>query len=66
LSATDILTVAAVVAALLAVHWTLRDRGFEQSARNLSWPLAGLILAAMLTALLLFPGEERAFIYFEF
>jgi D-alanyl-lipoteichoic acid acyltransferase DltB (MBOAT superfamily) len=66
LSATDILTVAAVVAALLAVHWTLRDRGFEQSARNLSWPLAGLILAAMLIALLLSPGEERAFIYFEF
>jgi len=66
LSATDILTVAAVVVALLAVHWTLRDRGFEQTARSLSWPLAGLILAAMLIALLLSPGEERAFIYFEF
>ena len=66
LATADILKVATVVAALLAVHWILRDRGFEQAARGVPWPLAGLILAAMLIAMLLSPGEERAFIYFEF
>ena len=66
LSAAQILQVALVVAALLTVHWIMRDRGFEQTARSLSWPLTGLILAAMLIAILLSPGEERAFIYFEF
>jgi len=66
LSAAEVSQVALVVAALLAVHWTMRDSGFEQAARKLSWPLAGLILAAMLVAILLSPGEERAFIYFEF
>lgn len=66
LSATDILQVAMVIAALLAVHGFMRDRDFEQTARGLSWPLTGLILAAMLVAILLSPGEERAFIYFEF
>jgi hypothetical protein len=44
----------------------MRDRDFEQTARGLAWPLTGLILAAMLIAILLSPGEERAFIYFEF
>ena len=66
LSAAQILQVALVVVALLTAHWIMRDRGFEQTARSLSWPLTGLILAAMLIAILLSPGEERAFIYFEF
>ncbi len=66
LSVADILQVALVVGALLAVHGIMRDRDFEQTARSLSWPLTGLILAAMLIAILLSPGEERAFIYFEF
>lgn len=65
-STKEILQVALVIAALLAAHGFMRDRDFEQTARSLSWPLAGLILAAMLLAILLSPGEERAFIYFEF
>ena len=65
-SVTEIVQVALVIGALLAVHGLMRDRDFEQTARSLPWPLAGLILAAMLLAILLSPGEERAFIYFEF
>ena len=65
-SAAEILQVALVIGALLAVHGIMRDRDFEQTARGLAWPLTGLILAAMLIAILLSPGEERAFIYFEF
>ena len=56
----------AVVGALLAMHGIMRNRDFEETARRLSWPLTGLLLAAMLIAILLSPGEERAFIYFEF
>ena len=66
LSVADILQVALVVGALLTIHGIMRGRDFEQTARGLSWPLTGLILAAMLIAILLSPGEERAFIYFEF
>jgi alginate O-acetyltransferase complex protein AlgI len=66
LSVAEILQVALVVGALLAIHGIMRGRDFEQTARGLSWPLTGLILAAMLIAILLSPGEERAFIYFEF
>ena len=66
LSVAEILQVVLVVGALLAVHGIMRERDFEKTARSLSWPLIGLILAAMLIAILLSPGEERAFIYFEF
>ena len=66
ISATDIVQVALVTGALLALHGIMRDRDFEHTARGLHWALTGLILATMLIAILLSPGEERAFIYFEF
>ena len=66
LTTSEFLQVGLVIVSLLGAHWALRDKGFEQAARDLSWPLAGLVLAAMLAAILLSPGEERAFIYFEF
>jgi len=62
----EVLRVAAVIAGLLAIHWFMRDRSFEKTARALPWPLTGILLAIMLIAMLLSPGEERAFIYFEF
>lgn len=62
----EVLTVVAVIASLLATHWFMRNRSFESVFKGLSWPLAGLILGAMLVAIVLSPGEERDFIYFEF
>lgn len=62
----EVLTVVAVIASLLATHWYMRNRSFESVFRNFSWPVAGLILGAMLIAIVLSPGEERDFIYFEF
>lgn len=62
----EIFRVAAVMVGLLAVHWLMRDRSFEKTARSLPWPVTGMLLAIMLVAMLLSPGEERAFIYFEF
>ena len=62
----EVLTVVAVIASLLATHWFMRNRSFESVFKGLSWQVAGLILGAMLIAIVLSPGEERDFIYFEF
>ena len=62
----EVLTVVTVVVSLLATHWFMRDRSFESVFKGLSWPVVGLILGAMLIAIVLSPGEERDFIYFEF
>lgn len=62
----EALTVVTIIASLLATHWFMRNRSFDSVFRNLSWPVAGLILGAMLIAMVLSPGEERDFIYFEF
>lgn len=62
----EMLQVGIVTAGLLAVHWFMRNRDFETTARSLSWPAAAIILSVMILAIVLSPGEERAFIYFEF
>ena len=62
----DVSVVAAVMAALLGTHWFMRDKGFGSALKRLPWPALGLILGSMLIAILLSPGEERDFIYFEF
>lgn len=62
----QVLTVAAVLAALLGTHWFMRQREFGSMLKSLPWPVIALILASMLVAILVSPGEERDFIYFEF
>ena len=65
-SLSQVLTVLGVIAALLGTHWFMRKREFGSMLKSLPWPAIGLILAAMIVAILLSPGEERDFIYFEF
>lgn len=62
----QVLTVLAVIAALLGTHCYMRGREFGSMLKSLPWPVIGLILAAMLIAIVLSPGEERDFIYFDF
>ena len=66
LGGSEVLTVVVVIVSLLVTHWFMRDRSFESVFKGLSWPVVGLILGAMLIAIVLSPGEERDFIYFEF
>ncbi|MFT5502281.1 MAG: alginate O-acetyltransferase complex protein AlgI, partial [Woeseiaceae bacterium] len=66
LAGTEILQVGVVILGLLAVHWFMRNRDFENTVSKVSWPVAGIVLALMVLAIILSPGEERAFIYFEF
>ena len=65
-SGVDVLTVLLVIGALLAAHAFMRDRNFEDTVRQLPSPAIVLMIAAMLVAIVLAPGEERDFIYFEF
>lgn len=62
----QLFTVAGVLAALLGTHWFMRRREFGSMLKSLPWPVIGVLLATMLVAILLSPGEERDFIYFEF
>ena len=62
----EVLTVATIIGALLGTHWFMRNREFGSALKSLPWPAIALVLAAMLIAILLAPGEERDFIYFEF
>lgn len=62
----QVLTVLGVIAALLGTHWYMRQREFGSMLKSLPWPVIGLTLAAMIIAIVLSPGEERDFIYFEF
>ena len=62
----DVLVVLGVLAALLGTHWFMRNREFGSAIKRLPWPAIAAILAAMLIAIVLSPGEERDFIYFEF
>jgi alginate O-acetyltransferase complex protein AlgI len=62
----DIVTVIVVMSGLLAAHVFMRHRSFDKTLKSLPWPFLATLLAAMLLAILLSPGEERDFIYFEF
>ncbi len=58
----------AVVAllALVAVHWLFRERDIKQLFTRMHPLLLGLLLAIMLSMVVLSPGENHAFIYFQF
>jgi len=62
----DVLSVLAIIFATLIVHWKLRTTSLEDAAaRTPAW-LRGLALVAVVICLVLAPGEDRAFIYFQF
>ena len=66
LSQAECTRVLLVVAALFAVHWLLRESRLERVVERLPWWLTALGLAAAAISLLVTPGEDRAFIYFQF
>ncbi len=62
----DIFVTLSTTAAMLLIHWTLRNTTLEEAVDRLpSFVWVG-INAAMLTAIVMMPGEDRAFIYFQF
>lgn len=55
-----------VMAGLLAWHAAIRRVEIEAVYARLAWPARGLLVGLLLAAVLLSPGENRAFIYFQF
>ena len=58
--------VAAVTLGMLSGHWYLRGRTLESVWERVAPIGRAVILAVMLTAIVLSPGQDRAFIYFQF
>ena len=62
----DIVVTLTTMMGMLLAHWSLRNITLEQAVDRLpSFVWAG-VNTAMLSAIILMPGEERAFIYFQF
>ena len=66
LDADSILTTRVVLIALLVAHWSLRNSSLEDAVARCPWWMRALFLALMLIALVHTPGEDRAFLYFQF
>lgn len=52
--------------AVVAVHWLMRERNLRQICVKLPAPLLGLVLGVLLAMIVLSPGDNHAFIYFQF
>lgn len=62
----DILATFGVTGALLAAHWLLRDKTIEEYADRLPWWMISIAITVLLFLIATMPGEDRAFIYFQF
>jgi uncharacterized membrane protein len=54
------------MAAMLSLHWVIRDRSIEDVVTRTPWLVRSLALAAMLVTIVLMQEKDRAFIYFQF
>ncbi len=66
ISGADATIVASVIAAMLAVHWSMRDRTLENVVTRTPWWLVSVVWASMLAAIIVTQGGGNAFIYFQF
>lgn len=62
----EILLVMLVTGFVLSFQWLFRHRTIEDAARMMPWWLRAVMLAALALAITLTPGDDRAFIYFQF
>ena len=62
----DMAVVAGISATLICSHFVLRNCRMEVVVTKIPWPLRAAGIAAMWLTLALIPGDERAFIYFQF
>jgi hypothetical protein len=58
--------VSIAVGLLLMFQWILRNTTLEHAAAAIPWWVRSGVLALLIVSLVLMPGEERAFIYFQF
>ncbi len=65
-SESETILVIFVIGVLLTFHWLLRNITLEQAAEHIPSTARGMILGLMLVLIAVSPGEDRAFIYFQF
>ena len=65
-SSADTIIVFTVMATLLALQTLLRNTTLEEMAQKIPAALKVIVIALMLVAIVMSPGEDRAFIYFQF
>jgi alginate O-acetyltransferase complex protein AlgI len=59
-------TVLGISVAVLIGQWWLREKSLKQIMERLPWWLRAVLLAMLLITLALTPGDDRAFLYFQF
>jgi alginate O-acetyltransferase complex protein AlgI len=53
-------------AALVGIHWMVRETDLQSLLQRIPAPLLGLALGLLLALIVLSPGDNHAFIYFQF
>jgi D-alanyl-lipoteichoic acid acyltransferase DltB (MBOAT superfamily) len=66
LSTTSVLTLGATIVVMFLWQWFMRDSSLDELSHRTPWFIKAAALAFMLIAIVLMPGENRAFIYFQF
>ena len=66
ISSLRVLVAMGVVAGMFALHVFMRNRTTESMWSRMPWPVRSVLLAGMIVAVFLVPGDSRAFIYFQF
>lgn len=66
LAPSEVWTVFMLTSVLVTSHWFMRNTSLEAVAVRIPWGVRALIASCMIISLLLAPGEDRAFIYFQF
>lgn len=54
------------IACIIGVHAWMRTRRIEDVVERTPWPIRSFALAAMIVAIVVMQGQDRAFIYFQF
>lgn len=55
-----------IMSATIMVHWTMRDRSLKEVIDNLPWWIRSILIAGMIITIIVCPGDDRSFIYFQF
>jgi alginate O-acetyltransferase complex protein AlgI len=66
LNKSDLLLAPLAIAALLGSHLMMRNRSLEDLSQKAPWWLKAILISVMIFAILTAPGDQHAFIYFQF
>ncbi len=66
LGAGSVWTIGIVTVLMLAGQWFLRDKDFEAELERVPWWAGSILIAGAILAMMVAPGDDRAFIYFQF